>query len=422
MELGRSLGALSEQPFRLLWLGQTLSRIGDSLMYVGIPFAVIHLTGSATDLGVVMAAFTVSRVGLILVGGVWADRLSRRLVMLTADVVRALSQGTAAVLLITGHAELWHLVAAAAISGAGTAFFGPAATGLIPQIVSRDRLQQANALIGLSGSTVNIFGPGVAGIVVVLFGAGWTYAIDAVSYVGSAAFLLALRVPALAAAVVPKRFLADLKEGWEAVRSRTWLWTNLVVAAFINMAAATFVVLGPLVAERELGGAAAWGIVVTGGAIGGVLGGLIALRLRPRRPLVVVYLAVVPVGAPLALLIAPAPAVVLAAGYLAFVAGVVLSNAIWNALVQERVAPETLARVNSYDLMVSFLFMPVGYTASGPLSDAIGLTPTLTIAAVLGVSAALLVLLVPDVRAGRAAPPPPPTPPPPPREPALAQR
>jgi MFS family permease len=396
------LGALSESGFRLLWLGQTLSRLGDAMMLVAIPFAVIELTGSATDLGLVLATFMVSRLALILVGGVWADRLSRRLVMLAADVARASTQGAAALLLVTGNAELWHLAAAAAATGVGTAFFDPASTALVPQTVSREKLQQANALIALSRSGARIFGPAAGAFLVAAFGPGWAYAADAATYLASAGFLLALRLPAAVGAIVPKSFLADLKEGWLAVRARTWLWTFLAVAAVVNTSAAAFVVLGPVVAERELGGAAAWGIVLTGGAVGGVVGGLIALRLRPRRPLVVVYLAVLPVSLPLALLIEPAPVLALAAGYLAFVAGVALSNTIWNTLVQERIPEETLARVSSYDMMVTYLFMPLGYTLAGPLADAVGLTTTLVAAVVLATAAPLLVLLVPQVRNLRA--------------------
>ena len=397
------LGALSEPAFRLLWLGQTLSRLGDAMMLVAIPFAVIELTGSATDLGLVLATFMVSRLALVLVGGVWADRLSRRVVMLAADVARAATQGAAAMLLVTGNAELWHLAAAAAATGVGTAFFDPASTALVPQTVSREKLQQANALIALSRSGARIFGPAAGAFAVAAFGPGWAYAVDAATYVASAGFLLALRVPAVVSALVPKSFLADLKEGWLAVRERTWLWTYLGVAAVVNTSAAAFVVLGPVVAERELGGAAAWGVVLTGGAVGGVVGGLIALRLRPGRPLVVVYLAVLPVALPLALLIEPAPVLALAGGYLAFVAGVALSNTIWNTLVQERIPEETLARVSSYDMLVTYLFMPLGYTLAGPLADAIGLTATLVAGAIVATAAPLLVLLVPAVRNLRAS-------------------
>ena len=347
-----SFGALRERPFRLLWLGRSASAIGDALVPVALVFAVLsELDGSGSELGLVLAAFTLSRVAFLLIGGVWADRLHRRSVLIGSDVVRGLVQAFLAVVLLTGAAELWMLLITQVVFGAASAFFAPASAGLVPETVSGERLQQANALLGLSQSATNIFGPVLSGVLVALFGAGWVFAIDALTFAASGAFLLALRLPVWSRPP-RQRFLADLAAGWRQVTARVWLWTNLIGASVINIALAFLYVLGPLVAERELGGAEQWGLVLTGGAIGGVLGGAVALRLRPRRPLVTNYLVILPIALPLLFLVEPFPALVVAVGAGLAFGGVTLGNAIWSTVVQAHVPRDALSRVSSYDVMI----------------------------------------------------------------------
>ena len=163
------LGALQERPFRLLWLGQTTSAIGDSVIYVALPFAVIQIGGGAAELGLVLASFTLARAGFIVVGGVWADRLPRRLVMLACDAIRAAVQAAVAVALLTGVMEIWMFVVTSALFGAAQAFFTPASTGLVPETISRARLQQANALLKISEGSAQVAGPALAGVLVAAF-------------------------------------------------------------------------------------------------------------------------------------------------------------------------------------------------------------------------------------------------------------
>lgn len=251
---GRSrLGALQERQFRLLWLGRTTSAIGDGLIGVALAFAVIHETGSAADLGVVMTCFTLGRAGLVVVAGVWADRLPRRLVMVTADLVRAMAQGVVAFLLISGTADIWHLAVAAFVSGAATAFFGPSSTAFVPDAVSPGRLQQANALISTSGSSAELFGPALSGFLVWSFGAGWVFAIDAATYALSAAFLLSMRVRETPGEE-RQPFLREVAGGLRLVAERQWLWVSLASFALGNVALASYFVIGPVIAERELDG------------------------------------------------------------------------------------------------------------------------------------------------------------------------
>jgi MFS family permease len=395
--LPEQLDALRERPFRLLWLGQSTSAIGDAMTGVALTFAVLGTNGTSTDLGIVLGAFTISHAVFILVGGVWSDRLPRRLVMLAADLVRAAVQSTLAVLLISGNAELWHFVAIAFVTGAAESFFSPASTGLIPQTVSPERLQQANGLIALTRSGCWIFAPALSGVLVAAFGAGWVFAIDAVTFLASAMFLSRLRVQ-LPPPPERQSFLADLAHGWREVRSRQWVWASLISFGFGNMAWGAYAVLGPVVAEREFDGATTWGLLSAAGGIGGVLGGVLVLRWKPRRPLLVGQLMILIFGVQLCAFSIPLPLTALLTLAFLGVLAVVLSNTIWETVLQAKIPRTSLSRVSSYDYAVSFVFMPIGFAIWGPLADAIGIRETLLVAAGVLVATKLVVVLSPEVR------------------------
>jgi len=394
----RLLGALSEPQFRLLWIGQTASRAGDSLIPVAIAFAVLGIGGSAAELGIVFAAFTVAHVALVLAGGVWADRLPRQLVMVACDVVRGIAEVVLAILLISESAQIWHLGLGAAVIGGASAFFLPASSGLVPQTVSAGRLQQANALMGLSRSATGIFGPPIAGVLVVTTGTGIVFLVDAATYVVSAVSLLLLRLAPVDAAPRQQRFFADLAAGWQEVVARRWIVSAICAFAITNLATSPFFILGAVVADEQLGGAAAWGFILTGSGIGGVIGGLLALRVRPKRPLLVGFLISNAMALPLLALIGPLPVVLIAACSLLSVASIQLSNTWWFTMLQQHVHEHARSRVSSYDWLVSLVFQPLGYVVAGPLAGAIGLTWTLFGAALLLLIANSAVLLVRDVR------------------------
>lgn len=397
--LRESAGALSERNFRLLWLGQTGSTFGDGLTFVAITFAVIGLSGSATDIGLVFAAYSLPNVVFLLAGGVWADRLPRNLVMLTTDGVRAVVQAGLAYLLFSGTAEIWHLIAVAALHGSSSAFFVPAASGLMPQVVSRSRLQQANALMAISRSLAFIVGPALSGIIVAVAGAGWVFAIDSGTYVLSGITLAALRIDRQAAVTERASFISELAHGWREVRSRDWLIASLLAFSLSNIGLGAFMVLGPLIVIRELGGAADWGLILAVGAFGALLGGGVALRWKPGRPLLVGFLVML-VGVSRAVaLIPPLPLVVLALASLATMMAITLSNTLWETVLQERIPQASLSRVASYDWMVSLVFQPVAFALVGPLADATGEAQTLLIAsAILVAGNAGILVLVPSVR------------------------
>ena len=396
---GGRLGALAEPQFRLLWIGQTASAAGDALIFVAVAFAVLQVGGSAADLGIVFAAFTVSNVALVLAGGVWADRLPRQLVMVACDIVRGVAEVIMALLLISGAAQVWHIAVGAAVIGGAGAFFGPASQGLIPQTVSAPRLQQANALIGLSRNGARIFGPPLAGALIALFSVGIVFLIDAVTFVVSAISLLLLRpTPREARSAEPQPFFAELASGWREVTARPWILAAICAFAVSNMASAPFIILGPVVAEAHLGGAAAWGLILTGGGIGGVIGGVLALRLRPRRPLLTGFMVMAATSLPPLALVGPLPVLLIAGASMLSLIAIELANTWWFTMLQQHVPEHARSRVSSYDWLVSLVFQPLGFLLAGPLAAWIGLTATLVGAAVIGLLANYGVLLVRAVR------------------------
>ena len=235
-----------------MFIAQSVSVFGDGITPVVLTFAVLDLTGSGTDLGIVLACQSIPLVLLALVGGVWADRLPRGAIMVASDLVRAAVQLTGAALLLTGAAQIWQLAVLAACHGAAEAFFRPAAGAILPQIVPAPSLQQANALMGMSDNFGWMVGPAVAGTLVALIGAGGAIAVDGATFLVSAAFLATLRVPAIVKSEAARGFVAELRKGWQEVRSRTWLWVMLLrVCLVLFIVIAPFQILGPLGLRRR---------------------------------------------------------------------------------------------------------------------------------------------------------------------------
>lgn len=397
------LGALTEPRFRLLWLGQATSAVGDSLQGIALAFAVLRIGGSASQLGLVLAASVVTRVVFLLAGGVWADRLPRQVVMLISDLVRAGQQFVIGALLIAGAARMWQLLAGAIVFGLAAAFFQPASDGLVPSTVSSARLQQANALLGLSRSVTSVGGPLVSGLLVASIGPGWVFIINGATFVGSAGSLALLRVDR-AMPVERQSFFADLAAGWHQLAIRPWYWLNLCVHALWNFAIAAFFVLGPVVASRKLGGPSAWGVIAAALGLGSVAGGLIALRFRPARPLVAANLALTPAALPLLALAKPLPTVVIALTCVVAFAGLTFLNEVWVSTMQQLIPADVLSRVSSYDWLISLIAMPAGYAIAGPAAGAIGIPATLVAAAVIISVPCFLIVLLPGVRRVRRTP------------------
>lgn len=397
MPLPSSLAPLAERNFRFLWIGQAVSAVGDALVPVALAFATLQIAHTASALGLVLALSTTARIVVLPIGGVWADRLPRQLVMLSSDAVRALVYGIASALLLSGRAQLWELIVCAVAYSAASAFFTPASTALVPQTVHATQLQQANALMGLSRSTTSVAGPAVAGILVSLISPGWVFAIDAATFVVSAASLALLRLPPSSPAP-STGFWSELLAGWRAVTSRRWYVLNLGTHALWNFAIAAFFVLGPIVAKQHLGGASAWGLIAGSLGAGSVVGGLIALRIRPRRPLVTANLALTLAALQILALVPPLPTITIMCACLVGFTGLTFLNEVWFATVPQLIPAEVLARATSIDWLISLIAMPAGFAVCGPVADHIGIPATLIAAAIILAVPSFLIVLVPGVR------------------------
>jgi MFS family permease len=367
-------------------------------MPLAVAFAVLSVDGSATALGAVLAAFWLSRVAFTLVGGVVSDRLPRRAVMLACDGARACIEAFTATMLLTHQMTLPIFIVTAALFGIASAFFGPASDGLVPQTISLAKLQPANALLGMTNNAMNVFGPAVAGVLIVFTAPGWVFAVDAVSFLASAWFLMHLRIPAHER--LPRNtFLHELRDGLREVTSRRWVRAPIIGFAITNFCFAAFLVLGPVIAREQLGGARDWAIVSTCGAFGAILGGLASVRLHPRRPLSFGFAASALIGVPIASLAGPLPVAGIAAAWGLGMASIALSNTYWETNLQRRIPRGVFARVRSYDILVSFVFMPLGFIAFPLIARSVGDARTLLAAATIAALTSLAVALRPSVRA-----------------------
>jgi MFS family permease len=376
---------------------------------VALPFAVLELTGSATDVGLVVAARSVPQVVFLLVGGIWADRIPRHLLMVGTNVVSALSQAASASVLLAHVGGIGTIAALQAVGGAATAFFFPASSGIVPQTVSTERLQEANALLRLALNGSQMAGAAVAGLVVAGIGPGWALVVDAASFAVSALFLARMHLPRLER-LERSNFLRDLALGWNEFRSRTWLWVVVVAFCFINaMEVGAINVLGPVVAKRSLGGAGAWGAILAAQSIGLIFAGFLMLRLRPRRFLLVGCLGILFSTPLFALLALAAPVPLIACSALVTGIGVETFSVMWDTSMQQQIPQDRLSRLYSYDALGSFAFIPIGAAVAGPVAAAVGLHHALWLAGGVVLAATLAMLAVPSVRGlerrdGAAAP------------------
>ncbi|MFJ6216832.1 MFS transporter [Streptomyces sp. NPDC092296] len=398
----------AEPDFRRFFIGYATSLFGSAMAPVAVAFAVLDNGGNGTGLGWVMAARILPIVLVLLAGGVIADRLDSKRVMLTADLLRCATQTTLAVLLLTGRPSLWTMAATVAVWGVGEGFFLPALGALTPELVrDRHRLSDANALLGLARSVATVAGPGTAGIVTAVWGPAAVLLADGASYAIGALALVRLSLPRRPAAEEPASLLADLREGWTEFRSRAWLWTTTAHMGLFNLLVwAPFLVLGPLTAQRRLGGAWAWGLVMAGYGIGAVAGGLAMLGRRPGRPLAVATVASLGWALPSAALAVRAPLAWTAVAALLAGVGSAVVGTLYNSVTQQRVPPDVLARISAFGALGAFVLGPVGLAAAGPVAEHTGASAVLAFGAGWQLVAAAAVLAIPAVRTLGALRPP----------------
>ena len=394
---------LRDRDFAHFFAGYATSLLGTSMSALAVSFAVLDDGGTASDLGVVLAAGIVPQVLFMLGGGVLADRLGRRPVMLSADATRCAAQAVLAGAVLAGHPALWVFVLLATVRGTGDAVFTPALSGLTVELAPRDDLVNANALLSAARSAAVVVGPSLAGVLVALAGPGTVIAFDAVSYAVSVLALASLRLPART--LTAHSYLEDLREGWAEFRGRSWLVITTVQFTLFNLLTwGPYLLLGPVLSRDYLGGAGAWGAIMACYGGGSVLGAAAALGRNPRRPIVAATVATFGYGVPCALLALHAPVAAVAAGALVAGAGSALGGTFAAAAEQQQLPPGVLSRVSAFQAVAAFAFGPVAFAAAGPVAAVVGARTVLGFGAAWSTLSCAVVLALPAVRAVTAPP------------------
>jgi len=394
---------LRHRDFRLLWLANSASSVGDRIVRVALALFVIELTGSATDVGIVLAAYSLPLIVFLLLGGVIADRLPRHRLVVATDLARFALHALLAVLILAGEIRIWQLVAIGVLFATAEAFFRPAVTGLLPQTVPEEEIQEANALRSMADNLAEFAGPALATLLVLGWSPAAAFGLDALTFLYSAVLLVRVRPRergAVAAPGTPRAsVLADLRAGFAEVRSRSWVWATLAsfcIALFVLVA--PLYVVGADVAREQYGDIAVFGYVLAAFGVGTVGGSLVALRWRPRHPMRMAMLMALGVPGSIAMFAAGAPIALTVAAQVPAGAGIALFDVWWLTALAERIPPDMLSRVTSYDWAFSFGLMPFGYLLAGPVEDAVGATNLLLGGAVIAFMALALGLLPRETR------------------------
>lgn len=396
----RDLGLLRERRFAVLFTARTIAVLGSAFGPVALTFAVLDLPGAgAGTLTLVLSAQTIPEIALLLFGGVIADRVPRHLLMMGSELASALSFTALAAMFLTGNSPVTAVVACSVVIGVSLALYYPALTGVVPDVVPPERLQTANALLRFGMNAGRILGLSLAGGMVALVGPGWALATNAAAYAVSAMLLATLRLrPRFHGGSAPS-IVADLRAGWKEFSSRTWLWvTVLQFALVISAMQAAFGVLGPVVAKEHMGGAPAWSMVLLGQSAGTLVGVVVSMRLRPRRPLLVATPMIFAMAVPVLLLGVGAPLFAVVAGSFILGIGFNTFGVLFETTMQREIPREALSRVASYDALGTFMIGPLGLMAAAPLAASVGARPALLLCGALMTAATAGALFVPHIR------------------------
>lgn len=385
--------------YSLLTGAAVVTNLGSHGALIAAAFAVLDAGGSTGDVGLVAAARTLPLVLFLLIGGALADRLPRHRVMVAANALNCLSQAAFAALVLTGDPKLWQMMLLTALCGTGTAFFNPAAEGMLLSSVSGEHANRAFALFRMAMNGAGIGGAALGGAMIAAIGPGWVLAVDAAAFALAGALRAFLRVGHIADRAPGGGLWADLREGWDEFRSRPWLWGIVlqfsVVVAVVGAAEAVY---GPLVARDRLGGPAPWGAALAFFGLGTIGGALLMTVWKPRRLLLVGTLCVFPMALPSAALAVPLPVRGLCAVMLVSGVAIEVFGVSWMTTLHQEIPEEKFSRVSAYDWFGSVSMLPLATALAGPAETLFGRTQALWGCAVLVVVATALVLAVPDVR------------------------
>lgn len=398
------LRPLGIRDFKLLWLGMSVSMLGDGVFWVALAWQVYRLSDAPTALSIVGIAWTLPMVFFLLGAGLVTDRIERRRVMIFADVVRGCAVGAMGVLSVTGSIELWHLIVLSGVFGVGDAFFGPAFGAIVPDIVPPNLIVEANSLDQfVRPLSLIMLGPAVGGLTIDAFGVGQAFLLDAATFAFSGIMLLRIsaRPPEKKDSITFAGARAELKEGYDYARSQPWLWATLIAAGLTLLA-----VIGPLevvlphLVKYQLGGDAGdLGLIYALGGVGAIIGALVlAQRGLPQRHITVMYIlwAIEGIGIILyafAGSISQAMVIRLLTGGMSATAMV-----IWGTLMHKLVPKELLGRVSSFDWLMSISLVPLSFALTGPVAASIGDDATMFWAGLLGTIATIAFLFVPGIR------------------------
>ncbi|WP_327257385.1 MFS transporter [Streptomyces sp. NBC_01244] len=383
-----------------------ITNLGSHGALIATAFAVVQAGGSAGDVGLVAAARTLPLVLFLLIGGAVADRIPRHHVMVAANTLNCLSQAAFAFLVLTGDPKLWQMMLLTALCGTGTAFFNPAAEGMLMASVSGPQANRAFALFRMAMNGAGVGGAALGGAMVALLGPGWVLAVDAAAFAAAGALRAFLDVGHIAERAPGGGLLSDLREGWAEFRSRPWLWSIVlqfsVVVAVVGAAEAVY---GPLVALEQLGGAAPWGVALAFFGLGTIGGAVLMMVWKPRRLLLAGTLCVFPLALPSAGLAVPLPVWGLCAVMFVSGAAIEVFGVSWMTTMHQEIPEEMFSRVSAYDWFGSLSMLPLATAVAGPVESAIGRTSALWGCAALVIVVTAAVLLVPDVRRMTRKPP-----------------
>lgn len=368
-----ALAPLRDPRFAWFFTGRLISTAGSVMAPIALTFVVLEISDSPMVLGQVLAARSAPLVLLLLVGGVVADRMSRSAVLLISHLASAATQGTVAVLVLTGRADIPTLIVLEVLNGTMTAFTIPAIQGMVPQVVDRRFMQEANALLAFSRSSLAVLGPAIAGSLAVTVGAGWALAFDALTWLVAAVCMAFVRVPSSADGR-SGGLGRDLTSGWHLFRSTTWLWVVVLACGFLNaIHAGAWSTLGPAMATADPGiRESGWGLAVSAEAVGLLVFTLVMMRVQVMHPLRIGMLSMIGLTFPLFALALGAPLPVLLLGAFFAGAGMQVFMISWQTAIHENVPERYLSRVSAYDALGSFVAIPLGQLAIGPLAAATG--------------------------------------------------
>ena len=412
--LTRRYPVLANRNFRLLLADRLLAPLAFSFSLVGVSFAVLaattsaaHPAGSTADLSYVLAAQIAPSLLFMLIGGVIADRIAPQLVIVVANIMIAVGEGTFGLLVLLGRPGLPTMLGLEFLTGTGMALFYPASTALVPRLVPAGQLQEASAISRLVMNVAMMGGAALAGECVALFGPGWALAVCGAGMFSAVPLMLAIRLGPASASSEPEAapsMVRELREGWSEFWSHKWLWVTVlqytvVLAAWYG----GFQVLGPAVARAHLGGAQAWGLITAAEGVGLIVGGVVSLRWTPRRPIVFVVLGGAAIALSLLSLALLLPLAVICV--IAFGIGVSIEAlmVIWTVTMAVNIPSDMLARVSAYDALGSTMGMPAGALVAGPIAALVGVSATQYGAAAIILIASALALIPREIRTMRSS-------------------